>query len=527
MRTGAGALARGWGLLFLAGTWTTPVVRAAAPPPLWREVTDSGLPANGKTFGGVWADCDGDGALDLILSRHGDSPEVWLDRGLRFVAAGGTALVVWPAGLGDQHGAAACDFDGDGLWDIYATVGADHGRGRGSNRLWRQDPPGVLSDAVGPDDLLADPTGRGRGALWLDLDGDGTPELLVLNYATPPRLFHHRYGGAWDDWSSRLNLTRPYPGGGASRTFAAWFTVAAAGDLDGDGRTDLVLAGEEFAVLRGDGAGGLADVTEACGFRFVQPPLGHLALGDVDNDGDFDLLLACRGGQLQLWLNRPDALGAHFTFGPDLSALRPDGELRSVLLADFDNDGLLDLYVARQNPPGASPGNLAARGLGDGRFISAPAWGGAPPGTSATHGASAVDLDRDGDLDLVLFNGDGEQVRASGAVLLYENTTPVGRGLSLDLVPLRGPPHALGARVALHGRARGQFRQVQCVATPFNGSILPLHFGVGDDPGPYEVVIDWPDGIRQEVRLPVAGRFYLLRETQPAAQTLAALWPEP
>jgi hypothetical protein len=269
-------------------------------------------------------------------------------------------------------------------------------------------------------------------------------------------------------------------------------------------------------------------VTEECGFRLVQPPLGHLALGDVDNDGDFDLLLACRGGQLQLWLNRPDALGAHFTFGPDLSELRPDGELHAVLLADFDNDSVLDLYVARQNSPGARLlGNLAARGLGDGRFVLAPDWGGAPLGTSAAHGVSAVDPDRDGDLDLVLFNGDGEQVRASGAVLLYENTTLVGRGLILDLIPLRGPPHALGARVALHGRARVQFRQVQCAATPFNGSILPLHFGVGDDPGPYEVIVDWPDGLRQEARLPVAGRSYLLRESQSASQTLAALWREP
>ncbi len=524
MGIGGGVRGGGWGLLLLLAAGGTPSPsRAEAPPPLWCEVAGSGLPSTGKTYGGVWADCDGDGSLDLILSRHGDSPEVWLDRGLRFVPPGGSAPVTWPAGLVDQHGAAACDFDGNGLWDVYVTVGADHGRGRGSNRLWRQDRPGVLGDVAGPDDLLADPTGRGRGALWVELDGDGSPELLVLNFATPPRLFHRRGGGgAWEDWSHRLDLTRPYPGGGAPHTFAAWFTAAAAGDLDGDGRTDLVLAGEEFAVLRGVGAGGLADVTEACGFPLTLPPLGHVALGDVDNDGDLDLLLACRGGQLQLWLNRPADGRAHFTLGPAPAASSAESELRAVLLADFDNDGALDLYVARQNPPVARLGNLAARGLGDGRFVPALEWGGTPVGTSAAHGAVAVDPDRDGDLELVLFHGDGERVYTGGAVLLFENTTPAGRGLTLEFHPRRGPPHALGARVTLRGRAGVQLREVQCVTAPLNGSILPLHFGVGDDPGPYRITIDWPSGRRQEVRIPAAGRAWLLRESRPEAQALAA-----
>jgi hypothetical protein len=61
---------------------------------------------------------------------------------------------------------------------------------------------------------------------------------------------------------------------------------------------------------------------------------------------------------------------------------------------------------------------------------------------------------------------------------------------------------------------------VRCVATPWNSAILPAHFGVADDPGPYTLTVRWPDGARQTVTLPAAGAAYLVTEGEPRARRL-------
>jgi hypothetical protein len=239
----------------------------------------------------------------------------------------------------------------------------------------------------------------------------------------------------------------------------------------------------------------------------------------VDNDGDLDLLYVFRWqGGVQVWLNESKSGHVRFREGPSLAHLPLQAELDAALMADFDNDGLLDLYVMMNDGQGGNPPNLVARGTGDGNFVDmCAAWGGLGAVPALPCGAWPIDLDDDGDLDLLLLHGREDFPDRHGLTVLYENTTSL-RGLTLALSTRTGAPHGLGARVELHTNAGVQTREVRSEMHYWSASVLPLHFGVGADPGPYRAVVTWPNGVRQDIMLPAAGAAYHLRQGEATAR---------
>lgn len=192
----------------------------------------------------------------------------------------------------------------------------------------------------------------------------------------------------------------------------------ALGDLDGDGDVDIVLAhcGAPDAIwlnasgLQGSALGTFID----SGQYFGNETTNDAALGDVDSDGDLDLVLARYGGDSALLLN--DGIG-HFTVSAQqLSATSVD----AVAFGDLDGDGDLDLFLANR----AHPVRLNVDGAGT--FVAS--------GTLTLPdqvGAVALgDVDGDGDLDA--FLGRGGEADYANAVWLNDGTgvfTDSGQGL--------------------------------------------------------------------------------------------------
>ena len=180
-------------------------------------------------------------------------------------------------------------------------------------------------------------------------------------------------------------------------------------DYDGDGLDDVYVC-DQFGpnqLLRSNGDGTFTDLAPALGLIFTpDDQTVAAAWGDYDNDGDPDLYVAAR--------NRPDRLlrndgEAGFT---DVSAACGLGQLgspKSVLWADLNNDGWLDLYVANINAE-----NVLYAGGPTGVFTDRTQASGATD-TGFSMAALAFDHGRDGDQDLLLIK-DGNQ-----PTLFYEN----------------------------------------------------------------------------------------------------------
>jgi hypothetical protein len=252
-----------------------------------------------------------------------------------------------------------------------------------------------------------------------DVDGDGDLDLLV--------------GGGYGVGAVRLHAND-----GAGIFTAAPFpslpvdvvTGLVLGDLDGDGDLDLVvdcyqmgLPGQPNLLLSNDGAGRFHDATQArlpASFDNTRA----LALGDVDGDGDLDLITGNRGWvgvgqQNRLHLN--DGTG---TFTDATAGRMPVDfdKTSSVALGDVDGDGDPDLVIGNSWQQ-----NRLYLNDGTGSFTDATAAR-MPMDSENTTSVALGDVDGDGDLDLVIGNG--------GQNRLYLND---GSGTFTDVTATRMP----------------------------------------------------------------------------------------
>ena len=483
--------------------------------------------------GAALLDYDGDGLLDIYFVNGADlsnparlgggaksAPRYWnrLYRnlgGLRFEDVTQKAGV---KGSGYGMGVAAADYDNDGDTDIFVSN-------------------------FGPDTLLRNEGGRFRdvsreagiggegwssGAAFFDYDGDGRLDLFVASYldwsfarnrpcgdALParrsychPRLFgaaaHTLYrnigGGRFTDVSARSGIAA-FPGKGLG---------VAVGDYDEDGRPDVFVANDSYPqqLFRNAGGGRFADVAVEAGIAYDAEGRDYAGMGvawsDYDGDGRADILVNALGRQ-GYWLYRN--VGGAFETASERTGLAALAELRSgwgMGLADFDNDGWRDLFVAQGHvmddiafsDPALAHREplLLARNL-FGRFFDASRRGGEVFARRyAARGAAFGDLDNDGRIDVAVNVNDGP------ALVLRNTTREAGKSLRIRLEGGKSNRDAIGAAVTL--RIAEQVR-----LTAFRGSggsylsssAGDLHFGLGRRDCCESVEVRWPDGSRQSI----------------------------
>ncbi|MFP1632498.1 beta strand repeat-containing protein [Zhengella sp. ZM62] len=159
------------------------------------------------------------------------------------------------------------------------------------------------------------------------------------------------------------------------------------GDVDGDGDLDVLVANSNQAnrVYLNDGSGTFVDSGQALGTA----DSWGVVLGDVDNDGDLDAFVTNRNAGNRVWLN--DGTGVYTDSGQSLGT----GDSRAVAFGDVDGDGDLDAVVANYGQA-----NRVWLNNGAGTFTDS----GQALGTSQTLGITLGDVDGDGDLDMFTAN---------------------------------------------------------------------------------------------------------------------------
>lgn len=252
---------------------------------------------------------------DLVFAGEG---------GLRVASAGPSGYRVAPAVPGSASASVVvADVTNSGELDLLAP-----------GALWVKGPEGFRKTPLPPGERVA----------VLDFDSDGDLDVYVSAKAGD-RLLRNNLDGSWTEVTAASGL----PAGLASK-------MAFAGDFDRDGDVDLLVV---------KSGGGLALLDNLRGGRFAEKEAGlpksgairGIATGDLNADGRLDLVWASDEGTF-LSLNRGD--------GTFLSAKAQGGAGGTPLLFDFDNDGFLDLLVA--NPAGPS---ALWRGDGSGGFAPA------------------------------------------------------------------------------------------------------------------------------------------------------------
>jgi hypothetical protein len=378
----------------------------------------------------AWADYDGDGDLDLATGfKDGSVVLLRNDRG-RLVLSG----VQLDVGGRDARALAWGDYDADGDVDLYVGTSPTP---RHRNRLFRNDRGGRFTE-VGATLGAAPMDASTRQTSWIDIDRDGDLDLFVGQRAGPNQLFRND-GGQFRDVAPELGLADP------RKTVGACFF-----DADQDGDLDVFVAnqaGDRDGFFRNDG-GRFVDVAEALGLTPLERASDDgsvgCAVGDYDNDGDFDLFVAAYGKNR---LHRND--GGTFTEVAAAVGLGADDHHVAGGWADVDQDGWLDLYVTTFRTPNPTLKDHLYRNRA-GQFVDA--LPDSLNGVPADHGVQWADLDGDGDLDLALTHNDDKV----GGGRVYRNDSPdaAHRGaIKVAAADARGVAVVPGAEVRLFDTA--------------------------------------------------------------------------
>ena len=232
-----------------------------------------------------------------------------------------------------------------------------------------------------------------------------------------------------------------------------------------------------------------------------------IASADLQRDGYPDVMLTSMGDQVLHWNSEGRIEPAAYEIGA--TAHRPhvgdDGRPSTGWHAEFgdvDNDGRLDLFIAKGNvdqmPSNAihDPNNLLMRGS-DGRFFEASVEAGIATMHRA-RGAALADFNQDGRLDLVVVN------RRAPMELWLNETEDAGNWASVDLRMQGANQFAIGAWLEVERNGANEWRERTVGGGHVSGSLLPFHIGLGAAQSA-RLRVWWPDGVASEWTVVDAG----------------------
>lgn len=410
----------------------------------------------------AWADFDNDGDLDLAVSIKTGEVRLYRNDKGKLVSVG--AALGLPTSGGEFRALSWGDYDGDGWVDLLGGATET----KNLSALYRNEGGKRFVDVAAQVGLTL-PGRSARQANWIDYDNDGDLDLYATNRVGENRLYRNDGG----------KFTDAFPGVGPtdarSTVGACWL------DYDKDGDLDLFLAnqsGKTDALWRNDGTS-FTDVAPALGMQnpgrtTAEGGVG-CAVGDYDNDGNFDIFVP-NYGKNTLWRGAADG-----TFTNTAPALGVGIENHAVGAAwgDYDNDGYVDLAVMsyegpanQQVPHDSLFHNEAGKGFVNVIGLSSQL-------NAGDHGVAWVDYDRDGAVDLSVTRG----YSPIGAHFVFRNKLPAAaarQSLQVTVLDAKGRFTQQGAEVRVYDPAGKLLGAGQVSTGGGYGAqgAAPVHFGL-------------------------------------------------
>ena len=336
------------------------------------------------------------------------------------------------------------------------------------------------NDGSGRFTVVNDPAGItgnhiGLAATWWDYNEDGFPDLYVSNdYRGPDQLWHNNGNGTFRDVA---NTALPY---------LPWSSMGSDhGDIDNDGHTDFFAAD-----MRGSTAA-----------------RRKISLDDMRKDKWFLEFARPRQSRRNM-LYRNTGTGRFMEIA-HLTGLAATDWTWTPKFGDYDNDGRIDLFIANgmtrdfmnldasttgpsarddhwQSTPIHKERNFVFRNLGDYQFSDVSrSWGLNHLGVSFA--AATGDMDRDGDLDLLVTHFDEP-------LSVYENRSQTGHAILVRLHGTKSNRWGIGSRIILKTRSNLQAQQLVSTRGFISANEPIVHFGLGTEDDIDNLTVHWPSG---------------------------------
>ncbi len=512
----------------------------------FQDITDkAGIVKRGWSTGVTLADVNADGLLDIYVCKSGNyrgdlrANQLYVNQGIGQNGVPTFKEKAQEYGLADttySSQAAFFDYDKDGDLDMYLltttnmvrnpnriTVPVNDGTGYSGDKLYQNDGNAKFTDISKKAGILHD--GNGLGLSICDIDNDGWEDIFVSNDFLPNDLLYvNNHNGTFKEMAKEYLKHH-------SR-FSMGNDVA---DFNNDGRMDIMTVdmlpanNEQRKMMTGPGNFEQYEVELNTGYhsQFMRNML-HLNLGKTP-DGR---LLFSEIGQLS---------GVHssqWSWAP--------------LFADFDNDGLKDLFISNGylrditnldfisynvayeqrnlgnlrrymidrslELPSWNDVNCFYRNKGDLTFENAtPQWFG--DSLSVSNGAAYADLDNDGDLDLIINN-------TNKPAYVMRNDAEKASFLKIQL---KGSPkniYGLGSEVSIYMKGDLQ-KYHQAVTKGYASSVdYTIHFGLGKNDKIDSLEIVWTDGKIQKLKNVKANQTIKLDYANATSSTKVPKQPE-
>ena len=501
----------------------------------FEDITESaGVGVLENTACAIFADFDNDGRQDLIVVRA-DGPLLFTNQGGGKFRQRPDAFQFATAPQGTFTGAAAADYDRDGWLDIYFCLYVYYqgtsqyrypcpyydAKNGPPNFLMRNGGDGTFHDVTTQAGLSRNNTRYSFCCGWADFNGNGWPDLYVVNDFGRKNFYRNNGDGTFTDVA---------PQAGVEDTGAGMGVCCF--DYDNDGRVDLYVADMWTAAGKRISTQNIfqSDAPAQVRALYRKHAMGNSLL---QNRGDrFRDATASAGVAMGRWSWSCDAW-------------------------DFDHDGFLDLYVANgmvsgplrqdlnsffwrqvvgNSPLQARPSHAYEQGWDaiNELIRSDGTWSGfernvfyvnncdgtfsdisSPSGLDCSEDGRAfalADFDHDGRLELFLKNRNAPQVR-----VLHNMMQSLPPSIAFRLRGTKSNRDAIGAVITLHTGLSQQTRNLQAGSGFLSQHSKELFFGLGAAKGPVHASIRWPSGLVQELHeLPPNHRIWVEEGAEPA-----------